>query len=426
MTTTAISQLRDELQTLDAASLRRRLPGPLPAGVVDFCSNDYLGLASSQQITTRAASFPEAHGPSGAGAARLVAGDLALHHRLEARLARFKQAPAALLFSSGYQANVGAISALAGPSDAIYSDALNHASIIDGCRLSGARVNRYRHADPDHLGRLLATAPRLYRRRVIITDAVFGMDGDLAPLAAIADLARKHDALLLVDEAHATGVRGPRGRGLVRELGLEVDLQLTTFGKALGCFGAAVTGSQTIIDYLINRCRTFIFTTALPPAVCTAALASLDLLDSPEGDARRARLQRNIRHLVHGLAQLGLPCADGPIQPLLIGRPTQALTASQRLLRRGYFVQAIRPPTVPEGTSRLRLAVTAAHQRSQIDGLIAALSDILGGRQRLHVTPLFTPLPGTKVSRCQASPSSTSATSGTPSPNISSGSEPRR
>ncbi|MBK8480946.1 MAG: 8-amino-7-oxononanoate synthase [Proteobacteria bacterium] len=369
--------LQRELQQLSARGLLRRLDAPLPPGVTNYSSNDYLGLSTHPALFAAA---QRAHQrATGAGAARLVGGDLAEHHALEATIASFKGCEAALLFSSGYQANVGTIAALVGPHDAVFSDALNHASIVDGCRLSGAAIHVYRHGDTAHLATLLAAATT-FRRRLIVTDSIFSMDGDAADLPEVSSLARAHDATLFVDEAHATGLYGPAGAGLLPQLGLKADAQLLTFGKALGSFGAAVTGSHALIAFLLNRARTFVFTTALPPSLCATTQAAFHLVASAEGDRLRARLFANARRLHTGLVELGLRRKEQPASPILplhAGPPASALAAAAALLARGCFVQAIRPPTVPEGTSRLRLTACANHSADQLDTLLRALAELV-------------------------------------------------
>lgn len=358
----------DELDGLRAAGLLRVLresAGPVDRWVtVDgrrallLCSNNYLGLANHPALADAAARAAREYGV-GAGASRLISGSLPLHTELETRLAALKHAEAALLFPSGYHANIGAITALVGRGDAVFSDALNHASIIDGCRLSGATVHVYPHADTAALGRALAAADA--RRRLIVTDSVFSMDGDHAPLAEICTLAERHDALTMVDEAHATGVFGATGAGLVEALGLHdrVTVQMGTLGKALGCAGAFVAGRRDLVDVLVNRARSFIYTTALAPPIAGAALAALDLVArEPE---RRTRLLRTSADFRSRLAALGLEVApgEGPIVPVIIGDSDAAMRWSQALLEAGVFVQAIRPPTVPRGTARLRATLMA-------------------------------------------------------------------
>jgi len=382
----ALDWIPAELAALESKGLRRSLE-PLETGqgpvvevggrrLVNLCSNDYLGLASDPRLKRAAVEAVEREG-AGSGAARLVAGDLPVHGRLERRLAEMKGTEAALLFSSGYHANAGVVGALVGRGDAVFSDELNHASIIDGCLLSRADVQRYWHRDVDELGKLLAASSA--RRKLVVTDAVFGMDGDAAPLADIVGLCERHGAMLYLDEAHSTGVLGDTGAGLAEAAGLtgRVDVVMGTMGKALGSFGAFVAGSRTLCDWLTSRCRTFVFTTALPPAACGAALAALDVLRTEP--ARRARLRDLTVRMKDGLEWLGFRMNDvvAPIFPVVLGDEGRALDAARRLRERGFFVRAIRPPTVPRGTSRLRVSVTAGHAAEQVDGFLAALRDVL-------------------------------------------------
>ncbi len=301
--------------------------------------------------------------------------------RLEAELARFHHAEAALLFNSGYQANLGVLSALAGPEDAIFSDALNHASLIDGCRLSRAKVHVYAHGDPADLDDRLAKHPA--RRRFVVTDTVFSMDGDLAPLVSLRQIADRHGAFLVVDEAHSTGVLGHQGRGLAAALDVRPDVHVATLGKAFGAFGAYVTGDRVLIDFLLNRARSFVFTTALPASIASAAMAAVILAAGPEGDSRRTRLTTLIDALANGLRERQLLSAGAghtQIFPILVGDERLALEATAALLERGIYAQAIRPPTVPVGTARLRVALTAGHERDHVDRLLAALDDLVGAR----------------------------------------------
>jgi 8-amino-7-oxononanoate synthase len=306
----------------------------------------------------------------GAGAARLVSGDLPEHRLLEQGLASFLGLPAALLFPTGYQANIGAISSLAGREDFIVSDAANHASLIDGCRLSRAQIAVYPHRDATAARALLASAGGRHRRRLLVTESLFSMDGDEAPLVDLAGAARDHDAALVVDEAHALGVRGPGGTGLCRAAGVTPDVLIGTLGKALASHGGFVAGTEDLRSLLVNRARTFIFTTASPAPVAAAALAALDLVKAPEGDSRRSALRDRIAQLRTALA---LPPDGGPILPLILGPDRAALEASAALRGRGLFVQAIRPPTVAEGTARLRITLSAAHTPDDVADLIAAL-----------------------------------------------------
>ena len=346
--------------------------------LVNFSSNDYLGLASHPRVKAAAqAAIEEFH--ASAGSSRLICGNLTIHERLESRLARLKQKEAALVFSSGYVANLGIITALVGQGDQVFSDELNHASIIDGCRLSRAQVFVYRHRDLNHLEDLMREAPAA-RRRLLVSDAVFSMDGDVADVPGLASLASAYDSLLMLDEAHATGVLGSTGSGIVEhfvELGRfvpakhSIDLAMGTLSKALGSFGGFVACSADMREFLINKARPFIFATALPPSAAGAALESLQLLsDEP---FRRESLWRNLGVLK---SRLDAAASETPILPLKFGTETSALQMSERLAKWGYFVPAIRPPSVPKGTSRLRITLSATHSGDEVEGLANALSGL--------------------------------------------------
>ena len=342
--------------------------------VLLFSSNNYLGLANHPALKRAAQEAIEQYG-CGSGASRLISGSMAVHHELEQRLATLKKTDAALVFPTGYHANIGVLSALMGPDDTILSDSLNHASIIDGCRLSRADTRVYRHADIEHLGELLKACPAT-GQRLIVTDSVFSMDGDLAPLTEIVSLARQYDAWVMVDEAHATGVFGPHGGGLVEELGLaeEVDIQMGTLGKALGCVGAFVAGSHELIDWLVNRARSFIYTTAIPPAMAAAVLAALDIVEQePE---RRRQLWNNTRVLADGLRSLGytLGATRSQILPVIIGEARATMVVAHAILQRGVFAHGIRPPTVPEGTSRIRVTPMATHTQDHLSRTLDAFA----------------------------------------------------
>lgn len=337
-----------------------------------MCSNDYLGLAGHPALREAARTAMERCG-FGSGASRLVSGTGPLHQELEDRIARYKGVEAAILFNSGYAANTGLIPALAGEGDVILSDSLNHASIIDGCRLSRARVLVYRHGDVNHAEELLKNAGT--GRRFIVSDGVFSMDGELAPLPDLARIAERHEAVLIVDDAHATGVLGERGRGTAEHFGLEgrIPVMMGTFSKALGSFGAFVAGKSDVIHYLVNKARSFIYSTALPQAVCAASLAALDIV---ERDQRlRNRLLQARNSLLDGLRHIGVAHGrtDSPIVPLLTGSAEHALRLANRLYELGVYATAIRPPTVPEGASRIRLTVTAAHSPADIDAVLEAI-----------------------------------------------------
>ncbi len=369
-------ELAERLRELEELGLARQLrtisgaQGPRVEvdgrEVLLLCSNDYLGLAGHPRVREAAAEAALRHG-AGAGASRLVSGTMALHGELERRLAEFEGSPACVLFGSGYLANVGTIGALAGRGDTVFSDELNHASIVDGCRLSRARVCVYRHRDVEHLAWHLRAAGR-EGRRLIATDSVFSMDGDVAPLAELVELARAHGARLLVDEAHATGALGPGGRGAVAAAGLEgeVDALVGTLGKALGSYGAYVCGEEGLVGVLVNSARSLIFSTAPAPPAIAAAQAALELLqEQPE---LVERLHANARALRAALATEGFAVAPGEMQivPLCIGEPRATLALCEGALKGGVFAQAIRPPSVPAGTSRLRLTAMAGHDPAEL------------------------------------------------------------
>jgi len=343
--------------------------------VVLLSSNNYLDLANHPEVKRAAAEALESYG-CGAGASRLISGTMELHARLEAKLAEFEGTEAALVFGSGYHANTGVIPALMGPGDIIFSDELNHASIIDGCRLARADTQVFRHRDTGHLEELLASAPTP-GQRLIVTDSVFSMDGDVARLPEIAALARRYRAWVMVDEAHATGVFGPNGAGVVEETGLQgrIEIQMGTLGKALGSFGAYVAGSRVLIDWLINRARSFIYSTALPPPLLAAALAALHIVkNEPE---RRRRLWNNAAFLRRGLSGLGyrLGESESPILPVLIGDEEKTMALCAALLKHGVFAHGIRPPTVPEGTARLRVTPTATHTDEELERALRAFAE---------------------------------------------------
>ena len=369
-----MTEIAERLSELRTRGLRRRLrliSGPQgPRVLLDgrpvllMCSINYLGLADHPRVRPAAAEAAMRWG-AGAGASRLISGNMKLHRQLEERLATFKGREAALLFGSGYLANTGAIAALAGSGEVVFSDQLNHASIIDGCRLSRAETYVYRHRDLEHLAWGLRRAKG--RGSLIVTDGVFSMDGDLAPLEGLVGLARDHGCRLLVDEAHATGALGPGGRGSVAAAGLgaEVDLIVGTLGKALGAYGAYVCGSDEIVEYLINTARPFVFSTAPPPPIVAAAIAALELLESHPH--RVARLQSNSEALRDELSSEGLKVGgETQIVPIVVGDAERTMELCERSLEHGVFAQGIRPPTVPEGSSRLRLTVMASHREAEL------------------------------------------------------------
>jgi len=345
--------------------------------LINFCSNDYLGLANHPDVIR---AFKNAAGQYGvgSGSAHLVCGHSAAHHALEEELAEFCGRERALLFSTGYMANLGAISALVGSGDTVIEDRLNHASLIDGGQLSGSRFKRYRHADLDHLANTLAATSG---KKLIVTDGVFSMDGDLAPLPAIARLAEEQDAWLMVDDAHGLGVLGDQGGGVLEHYSLkqcDVPVLVGTLGKAFGTFGAFVAGPDALIELLIQKARTYIYTTALPPAVAEATRASLRIVRTENW--RRDKLKRLTERFRQGAEQIGLELmpSPSPIQPILLGDNRKAMAFSEALLDAGILVGAIRPPTVPQGSARLRVTFSAAHEDAQVDRLLNELDRLKG------------------------------------------------
>lgn len=377
------NSLQEDLNELRALGLLRGLrQTQSPQGraitidgrrVLNFCSNDYLGLADDERVKAAAITSIGKDG-FGSGASRLVGGNMSAHTALEERLAALKKTEACLLFSSGYMANTGIISALMGRNDIVFCDRLNHASIIDGILLSRAKMKRYPHVDMTVLEEDLRQASG-YQRKLIVTDTIFSMDGDTAPLKDIVELARRWGAWVMVDEAHAFGVLGPTGMGLVEELRLsaKVQIQMGTLSKAAGCFGAYVCGSVVLKETLINHARSFIYTTGMPSCVAAAAHAGVNVIAAEPG--RRRQLLHNADHLRQGFKALGLDTmrSTTPIIPILVGEADRAVTISKKLFEQGFFVQAIRPPTVPTNTARLRVTVTAAHTREDCDAFLDAV-----------------------------------------------------
>ncbi len=377
-----------ELAAWESAGLRRarRTTRPLPGGMIELrgrtllnlASNDYLGLAGDSRLADAATEALQQAGV-GARASALVSGRTIWHERLENRLAEFEQTEAALLFPTGYAANLGTIAALVDREDSVFCDRLNHASLIDGCRLSGARLHVVPHLDLETLNRELDKA-RERRRRLIVTDSVFSMDGDVAPLPELVELAERHDAMLLVDEAHGTGVLGPHGRGLAEHFGVESRriVHVGTLSKALGCQGGFVTGPRTLIDWLWNKARPQVFSTAFPPAIAAAAMAAIGIVHrEPE---RRDRLRHISQQLRRDLLEAGfdLPATTvmTPIIPVILQDEQRTLAAAARLEEAGFLVAAIRPPTVPAGSSRLRISLHAQVTDEQLSQLIAALKTL--------------------------------------------------
>jgi 8-amino-7-oxononanoate synthase len=370
-----VTDVAKRLDELRRAGLHRRLrliegpQGPRVlldgAEVLLLCSNNYLGLADHPRVREAAAEAAQRYG-AGAGASRLVSGTMTLHRRLEERLTAFHGKGAGLLFGSGYLANTGVVAALAGRDEVVFSDELNHASIIDGCRLSRAESFVYKHRDTDHLAWGLEKAKG--RGALIVTDAVFSMDGDVAPVGELAALAQRHRCRLMVDEAHGVGTLGPGGRGAVAAAGLtdQVDVIVGTLGKSLGSYGAYVCARSEIVELLVNTARPFIFSTAPPPPSIAAAMAALAIVNARPGMVEQ--LRRNAATLREALGQQGLSPGRSRTQivPLIVGDPRQAMALCERSLEERVFAQAIRPPTVPAGSSRLRLAVMATHSSDEL------------------------------------------------------------
>lgn len=377
------SALTEDLGRIEDAGLWRELreiDSPQESSVVLrgtevllFCSNNYLGLANHPEVVEAAREAIARYGAS-SGSSRLISGHMRPHRELEEHIAHWKGTEASLAFSTGYQANIGAINSLVGPGDVVFSDELNHASIIDATRLSRAAVSVFAHNDMNELEDRLREHDAA-RRALIVTESVFSMDGDCAPLADIVALAKKYGAWTMVDEAHSAGVFGKNGSGLASELGLAdaIDIHVGTLGKALGSFGAYVAGSRSLVDLLINRARPFIFTTGLPPSAVAAASAAISICEREP--ARATGLRRRVQQLSATLRAAGLdvPEAQSQILPVQIGKADRTLAAMRELLDRGVYVAAIRPPTVPEGTSRLRLSVMASHTEAQLEHVAEAL-----------------------------------------------------
>ncbi len=342
---------------------------------VNFSSNDYLALASHPELA-RAASG--ALSPAlGSSSSRLMTGTTGFHAALEEKIARFKQKPAALVFNTGYQANIGIISALCGRGDCVFSDRLDHASIVDGIRLSGARSFRFRHNDVGHLEELLRKERRKFRTALIVTETVYSMDGDIAPLADLARLKKDHDCALMVDEAHATGIMGENGSGAVEAAGLsgDVDIIMGTFSKALGGFGAYAAVSVALKKFLVNTCRSFIYSTALPPSVIAADMAAIGLVEKEPH--RRLELLSNAEYLRGRLKERGFHVkGESQIIPVILGGNGETVGMSEDLKKKGYWVTPVRPPTVPEGEARLRLSLSYAHSREVLEGFIEDIAGI--------------------------------------------------
>ncbi len=348
--------------------------------VINFSSNNYLGLAGHPEVVQAAMESAGRYG-AGSTASRLIAGNTELHTELEAFIAAWKRTEAAIVFGSGYQANVGILSALADKDDLIISDQYNHASIIDGCRLSRAKVMIYPHLEVDRIERFLKLDG--FRRKLVVTETVFSMDGDRAPLRQIDDLCKRWGAILMVDEAHATGVLGPQGQGLAAEVGVKPEIQMGTLGKAVGVAGAYVVGSRDLVELIINKARSLIYTTAGPPSVIGASLAALKIIASVEGKKRRNRLKENAKLFGELLRGKGRFCADlSHIVPIVIGDSVRTIEVSQACLESGVFAHGIRYPTVPEGTARLRFTLMSDHTAEDLNKAVTVLTAAMNAVDR--------------------------------------------
>ncbi|WP_372600118.1 8-amino-7-oxononanoate synthase [Amphritea sp.] len=387
----SFDQLGAELQARKEQSLyrqRRILQSPQAAEVIvdgkpclAFCSNDYLGLANHPDVIAALKKGADTYGVGG-GASHLVNGHSQAHHALEEELAEFTGRPRALLFSTGYMANIGAVNALLDKRDAVFQDRVNHASLLDAGLLSGARFQRFLHNDADNLNTRLQRTDA--RRKLVVCDGVFSMDGDLAELPAICKTASEHNAWVMVDDAHGFGCIGQQGRGTADHFGLggdQVQVLVGTLGKSFGTSGAFVAGSEELIETLIQHARTYIYTTSMSPAIASATRASLKLLQ--EDEWRREKLNHLIDRFRRGCEQLGLPLMDSPtpIQPILVGEADRAMAISAALEAKGIFIGAIRPPTVPQGAARLRVTLSATHTDEQLDRLLDALGEVMTGRE---------------------------------------------
>lgn len=378
--------LEQSLQALESKGLKRHLCSVegsqgreiIVEGrkVLNFCSNNYLGLADDPRLHQAVLESMKREG-IGSGASRLVCGNMSSHRHLEEKIAQFKGAEDCLVFSTGYMANVGIISSVFEHGDIIFSDKLNHASIIDGILLSGTAFKRYPHKDVNVLEQWLKESQG-FKKRGIITDSVFSMDGDLAPLDKVVELAHRYDALVMIDEAHALGILGQKGTGAAEHFGVQdkIDIHMGTLSKAAGVFGAYCCGSKSLISFLINRARSFIYTTGLPPLVAAAAQRAIEIIE--QEPHRRIQLQEYSDYMQRELNKMGFDTLESqtPIIPILIKDSSRAVDFSQKLLEKGIFVQAIRPPTVPPNTARLRLTVTAVHQKSDLDFALEKLQQM--------------------------------------------------
>jgi glycine C-acetyltransferase/8-amino-7-oxononanoate synthase len=366
--------LTEELKKIKEQSLYRSLKQIDEKKHIVFCSNDYLGLSQHPKIKETAAQITQEFG-TGAGASRLISGNHLLYSQLEAKIASFKQREAALVFPTGYMANLGALNSLLDGRDTVIMDRLNHASLVDAARLSKAKLQVYPHKDMTALEKVLKRSQK-FVKRLVVTDSVFSMDGDIAPLPRIVKLAKKYNALTMIDEAHATGVLGKTGRGAEEHFEIvgQIDIVMGTLSKAIGSLGGFVAGSTELIDYLINKARSFIYTTGLPPAVCAASLTAFEIIENQP--ALRRKLWQNVSYLKGKLTQMGfnLMGSETQIIPIFVGDSETTIRMAEFLFEHGIFVSGIRPPTVPKGQSRLRISVSAQHTKENLDELIEVLN----------------------------------------------------
>jgi len=379
--------LRKELEDLKRRGLYREMKridsmqGPTVTidgrEIILLSSNNYLGLASHPEVIEAQIQASEEFG-AGSCASRLLSGNMALHEKLERKIADFKGAESAILFSTGYMANVGAISALAGEGDLVICDKLNHASIIDGVRLSGAELRVYPHKNLERLAHILKTPPSIYRKKIIVTDGIFSMDGDMAPLPELVNISQKFDAILMLDDAHATGVLGETGRGSCEYFGITkgIHIKMGTFSKALGSLGGFIAGSETLIEYIRNKARSFIYSTALPPAIVGGCIKAIEIIE--KGTVLRERLWSNVKRFHDALIELDFDIMDTKTQiiPIYTGDVPSTMKAAELLLNMGIFAPGIRPPTVPKNKCRIRTSLMATHTAAHIDKAIEAFRQI--------------------------------------------------
>ncbi|MDO8536339.1 MAG: 8-amino-7-oxononanoate synthase [Candidatus Omnitrophota bacterium] len=381
-----MEKIRDFLEQRESEGLLRKLtPASVRKGgniyfgdkeYVDLSSNDYLGLASHPKLIAAGKIALDEYG-SGSGASRLLSGDLSIHHELEAAIANFKNKEASLVFNSGYQANVGMFNSICGKDDCVFSDKLNHASIVDGLQLCRAKTFRFRHNDICGLEEILKRERSKFKKAIIVTETIFSMDGDIAPLEALVDLKERYECWMVVDEAHATGIYGNSGSGMVEEKGLSdrIDIIMGTFGKALGSFGAYVAASKDVVEYLLNTCRSFIYSTSLPPSIIACNLKSLELVR--EEPYRREELLRNAAYFRGALKDMGLKTTgSSQIIPVIVGENKMAQNLAKELQLKGWWTLPIRPPTVPEGQARLRFSLNFDHGMDVLNRLIKDLSGV--------------------------------------------------